>query len=711
MTHDTLLPPDFQLRDFLEAPPNPTAAESHASTDPDLTDEVPPSTVQPLDALLTPVLTDPSLLFGSGLLAAAAKAYEDPAGWTQWLRWMDTHKIAGLDRRRWKKEVMATAMDVAQRLSRQPVPISHPVHAIWPSAPDPTVELPSDSRWIYEPSGISAITREGLAVLGAPAYAAEWVRDIEDGMVSVTLRHHVGGVWDSLIVPADHLVKPEKIADLAKYGVGIRDPKVYGQYLNASYQSIRQTPAIRGTKRAGVQTVDGGPVAVFASGLWFPHSASNPPDVRLTDQNSGITFVQSIDPVSGTQPSAQTVFDHLIALANPQKFLPLIGWFAGCLRADQIRRISDGTFPIANVVAIHETGKTTLIKRLLAAIIGRHVPGGGGELGTVKDSKFQLTRKMAASTTIPLVLDEFRLSELVGYQLDLLNDLLRRDFDGALDGRGRTDLTIRPYRLIAPTLVSGESRIVDSALLDRIVGINLSPTDTKEWQGSKPHLEWLLAHPDANRECAGFLLQARLDSTKSDDQVRNEIAVFEQYLRSFGESHGWPDRALWGLAVCVFALHDVMSTGLQLPVLTASDWQAILSEGTKARKNTTPVDRYVRFLEEVVLNGAYRGQPVPMVVAEDGASLRVGISASTSAYELWLHDHNLPNLGQGNLEDELVRSPILSPNTNLRDRRRFGVPWNAVMHSYQFSVAGLETQYGIAQSFWADTLKRNVPEA
>ncbi len=391
-----------------------------------------------------------------------------------------------------------------------------------------------------------------------------------------------------------------------------------------------------------------------------------------------------------------------LGMGHPRKIRLLAGWVAATLWADQIREAFDGKFPVGNVYAIHESGKTTILKRLLTAIIG------GDEVGTARDTRFRLTRQMAAATTIPLVLDEFRLNEISANQLGSLYDLLRRNYDGGIDGRGQADQTIRTYQLSAPTLISGESRITDTALMDRLVAVNLSPEEGKKWPGGTDHLRWLEEHGGENRQCAGWLLQKRLDSPMTNEQVRTGVQSLESALKRLPEAQNWPERALWGLAVIWFGLEWLKAVQMPIDGLTTQEWVDTLREGQQARQQTGPADRFIRFLEEAAANGGkWRNQAIPMAVLVKSGELRIGVSASNTGFTVWAKELGLPSLGQENLEDELMRSRLPVDDHPLKSSLHLGGFVNATLYAYALKIHAIEIQYGIPTAYWQEVLRQS----
>ena len=118
------------------------------------------------------------------------------------------------------------------------------------------------------------------------------------------------------------------------------------------------------------------------------------------------------------------------------------------------------------------------------------------------------------------------------------------------------------------------------------------------------------------------------------------------------------------------------------------------------------MDRFVRFLEEAAGNaGKWRSQAVPMAVLEHTGELRVGVSASNTGFAVWARELGLPNLGQENLEDELVRSGLITDENKLKSPLHLGANVNATLYAYSLKIQVISERYGIPAAYWNEVLR------
>jgi hypothetical protein len=339
------------------------------------------------------------------------------------------------------------------------------------------------------------------------------------------------------------------------------------------------------------------------------------PAVSYSD-TSDVEFVRAPRPdMAGTRDAARDVLDHLWKMGDPRVVGPVLGWHVAALWAPAIREVTGGRFPIMNIAAPRGSGKTTLLE-----VIGTAIHGGVQVL-TARATRFALLRDLSASTTIPVVLDEYRRGELADSADASLRDLARRTYDGSSDQRGRADQTVRTYRLRAPLVIAGEARIVDPAVSDRSIMVSLQRDDMVEWRDSRRALTWLLGHPDSCRQAAGFLLRRRLDDPMPSATLGARITAHRARLNSSAAIHGihLTERAIDALAVVAWALDWLADIGLPYVDL---DWADQLQRAADLRRDQGPVDWFLEFLEAVAADPRH---PVP--IAATGGHRKPGTVA------------------------------------------------------------------------------------
>ncbi len=578
------------------------------------------------------------------------------------------------------------------------------VGQIWPAAPDPDAPLPTG--YAYRTVGVGVADEDAAGEDGgvewrrvcSPAYVAGWATDLASGAVTVRLTVEVAGEWRTCAVAPSALLDPRRVASLADAGIEMPGARAAGAYLAAGYHVVRErTRPAHGTHVAGIQRVDGDvPVAVLPGvGQPIGPTGAQLPAIGYTD-TAGVEFVRAPHPdVRGTRDTARDVWDHLWKLGDPRVLAPILGWHVAALWAPEIRAAMGGRFPLLNLWASRGSGKTTLLEWAALAV------GGGAQVLTARATRFALLRDLAASTTIPVLLDEYRRAELSDHQLGSLHDLLRRAYDGSSDQRGQHDQTVRTYHLQSPVVLAGESRIADPALADRSILIALQRTDLVGWPGGRRALEWLQRHPDECRQAAGWILQRRLDDAAATPQaltsaLRAHRAELVGLTDRQGQGVALPERALDGLAVVVCAWNWLADIGLPVELV---DWADQVRRAAELRRDQGPVDWLVQFLEAAASDGRH---PVAMeccpIKDGDGGGrvLKVGLAAARGAFDIWCRDHGYPRLDP---EPELVHHRSFRGKTNSRIFGRQTKCW-------LFDTGVLAADYGIDPEFWPRTASR-----
>ena len=568
------------------------------------------------------------------------------------------------------------------------------VGQIWSTAPDPEIPLPPG--YAYRAVGVGVADEDAAGEDGgeewrrvcSPAYVAGWATDLATGAVTVRVAVAVAGEWRTCTVPPSALLDPRRVGALADTGIEMPKAASAAAYLNSGYHAVRErTRPAFGTQVAGIQRVAGVPVAVLP-GLGEPAAptGTTPPEIGFTD-TSGVEFVRAPRPdVRGTRDTARDVWDHLWKLGDPRVLAPILAWHVAALWAPEVRAAMGGRFPLLNVWASRGSGKTTVLE-----LVGMAV-GGGVQVLTARATRFALLRDLSASTTIPVICDEYRRGELSDHQQGSLHDLLRRAYDGSSDQRGQQDQTVRTYRLQSPAVLAGESRISDPALADRAILVALQRADLIEWPGGRRALAWLQGHPDECRRAAGWLLQRRLDDSATTPQalaatLRAHRAELASHVDRLGVA--LPERAVDGLAVAAWAWNWLADIGLPVELV---DWAEQVRRAADLRRESGPVDWLIQFLESAAGDARH---PVPMEADKPSGQLRVGVAAARAGFDLWCRDHGNPRLDP---EPELAQCRAYVTKTNVRIFGRQTKSW-------VFDLTGLADEFGIDREFWPRTAR------
>jgi len=160
----------------------------------------------------------------------------------------------------------------------------------------------------------------------------------------------------------------------------------------------------------------------------------------------------------------------LLRLNKPSVISPCLGWvlatpFKTLIESYGVR------YPVLLAYGLRGSGKTTLL-RMLLPLVGQVTPPVGADV-----TRFALLSALASSNSVPVWIGEFRMSLPSAGDVQMV---LRLNYDGGAEERGRPDLSVVRFELGAPVAVDGEALFADSAMRERTLSVRLSQTDVLE---------------------------------------------------------------------------------------------------------------------------------------------------------------------------------------------------------------------------------------
>ena len=164
------------------------------------------------------------------------------------------------------------------------------------------------------------------------------------------------------------------------------------------------------------------------------------------------------------------VIPLLIMLNKGKVIFPILGWFFSTPFVPEIRRRLRH-FPLLVVWGTHGGGKSSLLSLLWELF------GVKSELFSSTETPFTFLRLFSGTSTIPILIDEFKPFTMKEDETRLLIRFLKRLYDGEIEHRGRPDLSLVAYHLQAPTAIAGEVTPIalESAMVERVIQVNLNP--------------------------------------------------------------------------------------------------------------------------------------------------------------------------------------------------------------------------------------------
>lgn len=190
------------------------------------------------------------------------------------------------------------------------------------------------------------------------------------------------------------------------------------------------------------------------------------------------------EPLKDNQ-DARDFMHALLSVNSPTVVAQMLGWFVSCFHKQFYQRAFD-QFPLLHPNGPAGSGKT-LTTNLLARMFHNtskpvNMAAGAGTLLPFKHA-------WSSSASIPLIIDEYKPSELRQDRTDFLLQGFRLAYNQASTAsggihRGAAESSFRDiteYSYSAPTVFLGESQETQTAVVQRCVPVSFNPEDTKAY--------------------------------------------------------------------------------------------------------------------------------------------------------------------------------------------------------------------------------------
>jgi len=159
----------------------------------------------------------------------------------------------------------------------------------------------------------------------------------------------------------------------------------------------------------------------------------------------------------------QAFYKDIARINLSEVIYPMLGWsFASPLK-EVISSELDG-FPILFVHGGQGSGKTTT-GRVFLRLAGYH----DTKPNSCTMRPFPMLKLLSSTNAIPVLLDEFKVSDMSSEQVENLLRFMRKSYAGEFEQKGRADQTVEEYCLTAPMMVMGEWNISMPALKERFI--------------------------------------------------------------------------------------------------------------------------------------------------------------------------------------------------------------------------------------------------
>ncbi|MDP6599581.1 MAG: hypothetical protein QGI86_27570, partial [Candidatus Poribacteria bacterium] len=255
----------------------------------------------------------------------------------------------------------------------------------------------------------------------------------------------------------------------------------------------------------------------------------------------------------------EQIYTHLFSLNRPEVVIPTIGWFMATPFKKLLSRRFEG-FPHLSVAGTRGAGKSTFL-RLMWRLMGFQV-GNASRLFSCTETNFVMLKLLSSTSTIPIILDEFKPYDMPVQRLKALTRTLRKAYDGEKEFRGRPDQTTNEYALTAPVAIAGEVSLSEGALLERIIAIEMSPNHLNQQMRKSFHSMQALPLQAFISGYIPFVL-----STPMEKQLQ-ETELVAVDLLNLGPM---PDRVRNNLMIMIFGFNQFIRFGIEQGVLSAED--------------------------------------------------------------------------------------------------------------------------------------------
>lgn len=443
-------------------------------------------------------------------------------------------------------------------------------------------------------------------------------------------------------------------------------------------------PHTYATHTLGLQEVDGqyyyvanDAVMDGKGNIW---RSDDPGPVMYVDQNREVPVIQ----LGSLEPNMSMLHDlasMLPRINDPEVIWPMIGWFMASPLKPIIEELGY-RFPILNIFGTRGSGKTTTILRIFHPLLGYS----SEHSYDAKTTRFVTLVLLGSTYSVPIAFSEFRVASVGDFTRYIL-----LAYDTGSDPRGRADQTTRDYPLTAPFSVDGEDMVEDSASLERIIAVRMSPASIGEGTSANsmfgkigainlneftaPYFEYIM-------QCDHAIL---LDAAEQDvfeafpmvlpNRIRSNLIVvwagvqiFSSYMQHLN-LHCHPSE---GAKILHASLHNVFST--------------------KLGRAPTEADSFV----ELIVNAAARGiRSFPFIIENEVLWFQLA-----PAFEYYTSQRTVQRretLGRGAIATqlgELTTEYMLPPQVRMVKQKKvlvYGV------HLKRAAVAGLDLPRQINQ--------------
>ncbi len=260
-------------------------------------------------------------------------------------------------------------------------------------------------------------------------------------------------------------------------------------------------------------------------------SLSNWHDYRLRSLYSGDNGQMDCDihhapPLTDT-PQTRQFFSKFMKLNAPGDVARCFGWYMSAFLSPMIRKLFD-QYPILQVVGQAGAGKSKYTDLLMGLHYYQQKPR---IFSASSLTAFALESTLNSSSSIPIIFDELKASEIDKRLHDRLKTAFRANYNGRMASKGRVDyakvkdaLSAAGLHNRAPLSFIGEALESQTAIVDRCVVVNLTE---KGREGTRDDFEWCSLNrkilSSLGRLCVDAALRINMDALSEAMQAKRKL--------------------------------------------------------------------------------------------------------------------------------------------------------------------------------------------
>lgn len=221
---------------------------------------------------------------------------------------------------------------------------------------------------------------------------------------------------------------------------------------------LQDVPTLEKTRSFGLHVTEGLSEWVGIDESW---GYLDTPNYHYDKRGTTIEQQLSVDNSDYDDDQVRDFLRLITQSRDRERWLPVIGWFYSVTVAPHIRE-EENEIGSLSVTGDTGVGKTESMDMMAEAF-------GLGSLLSPTSKEYILLREMSGSTSVPLVYDEVKSSEMTPREMDTFRQFSRSATKGRLEGKGNYGSADNTYLLKAPIAIIGEMQFGNNSEQRRLM--------------------------------------------------------------------------------------------------------------------------------------------------------------------------------------------------------------------------------------------------